>query len=118
MKNILIAEDDPVIVTLLLKRFNDSQHHIHVATNGQTALQLALSEEFHLIVLDLRLPELDGLSILKSIRAQGLQMPIIAMTGLDDDHNRQKALLLGVNEYITKPFAINHLLTCMHVYMA
>ena len=117
MSNILIAEDDPVIVTLLLRRFQNTKHSTQVARNGPTALQLALSGEFHLIILDLMLPKLDGMSVLSAIRGQRLQVPIIAMTALDDDDSRQHALLLGANEYITKPFALSHLLTCIHAYV-
>ncbi|MEM9264900.1 MAG: response regulator [Cyanobacteria bacterium P01_F01_bin.13] len=117
MTSILIAEDDPVIVTLLLKRFEKTTHHTQVARDGQTALHLALSGEFDLIVLDLMLPKLDGMSVISAIRAQRLQVPIIAMTALDDDDSRDQALLLGANEYVTKPFALNHLLTCIHAYI-
>lgn len=117
MATILIAEDDPVIVTLFLRRFEDTKHQIKVARDGQMALRLALSEKPDLIVLDLMLPKLDGVSVLSAIRGQRLTMPIIAMTGLDDDNSREHTLLLGANEYVTKPFAFNHLMACIHAYI-
>lgn len=117
MANILIAEDDPVIVTLCLKRFQNTPHQVTVARDGERALQLALAEKPDLIVLDLMLPKLDGVSVLSAIRGQRLAMPIIAMTGLDDDESREQTLLMGANEYITKPFAFNHLMTCITVYI-
>lgn len=117
MATILIAEDDPVIVTLFLKRMQSTRHDVKVARDGQDALQIALSEEPDLIILDLRLPKLDGLSVLKAIRLQRLTMPIIAVTGLDDDDSREQAFLFGANEYVTKPFVFSHLMTCIRVYI-
>jgi DNA-binding response OmpR family regulator len=114
---ILIAEDDPVLVTLFLRRLQNTSHQVKVARDGQKALHLALSEEPDLIVLDLKLPKLDGVSVLSAIRGQRLKVPIIAMTGLDDDDSREQALLLGANEYVTKPFVFNHLMACINAYI-
>ena len=63
------------------------------------------------------LPGLDGISILSAIRAQGLQTPVIVVTALEDDADREQALFLGANEYVVKPFRFNHLLACVRDYV-
>lgn len=115
--SILIIEDEPRIVSLLSRGLQQVGHQTLAITNGERALPLALSEMFDLVLLDLALPELDGVSVLKAIRAQRLQVPVIVVTALFNEENRSRALFWGANEYITKPFSFEHLLSYIRYYV-
>ncbi|NEQ54958.1 MAG: response regulator [Leptolyngbya sp. SIO3F4] len=86
-------------------------------TNGERALPLALSKMFDLVLFDLMLPALDGVSILSAIRSQRIQVPVIVATTLHGEKDRSHALFLGANEYITKPFGFEHLLQHIQAYV-
>jgi DNA-binding response OmpR family regulator len=115
--SILIIEDEPRTVSFLSKGLRQMGHQALAVTNGERALPLALSEMFDLVLLDLTLPELDGVSILRAIRDQRLQVPVIVVTALFSEEDRSRALFLGANEYITKPFRFEHLLGYIHSYV-
>ena len=117
MASILIIEDEPRIVSFLSQGLQQSGHQTLAVTNGERALPLALSEMFDLVLLDLVLPELDGVSILRAIRAQRLRVPVIVVTALFSEEDRSRALFLGANEYITKPFRFEHLLSYIRNYV-
>ncbi len=117
MASILIIEDEPRIVSFLSKGLQQTGHQTLAVTNGERALPLALSKMFDLVLLDLILPEPQGVLILSEIRAQSIQVPIIVVTALFSEEQRSQALFLGANEYITKPFRFEHLLSYIHAYV-
>ncbi len=117
MASILIIEDEPRIVSFLSKGLQQTGHQALAVTNGERALPLALSKMFDLVLLDLILPESEGVSILSEIRAQSIQVPIIVVTALSSEEQRSQALFLGANEYITKPFRFEHLLSYIRAYV-
>ncbi|MEM9483133.1 MAG: response regulator [Cyanobacteria bacterium P01_F01_bin.116] len=116
MASILIIEDEPRIVSFLSKGLQQKGHQTLAVTNGERALPLALSKMFDLILLDLILPGWDGVSILSTIRAQSIQVPVIVLTAMSSEEDRSHALSLGANEYIPKPFLFEHLLSYIHAY--
>ena len=99
----------------MTKGFKREGYQVESVLDGQQALPLILSGNFDLIVLDLGLPGLDGRLILKEIRAQGLQTPIIVVTALSIEHEEQ--LSLGANDYISKPFRFSKLLSIVRSYL-
>lgn len=115
--SILIIEDEPRTVSFLSKGLQQMGHQTLVVTDSARALPLALSEMFDLVLLDLIVPELDCVSILGAIRAERLQVPVIVMTALSSEEERSRALFLGANEYLTKPFCFEHLLGYIHSYV-
>lgn len=117
MASILIIEDEPRMVSLLSKGLQQKGYRTLAVTNEERALPLALSKMFDLVLLDLMLPGLDGVSILSAIRAQSLQVPVIVVTALSSEKDRSHVLLLGANEYITKPFKFEHLLGHIRTYV-
>lgn len=99
--NVLIAEDNDsnyLLIKTLLKGFNLTH-----AFNGREALELARSRKFDLILMDMRMPEMDGLESTRLIREFDKQIPIIAVTANAFDEDRRQAFEAGVNEFLTKP---------------
>ncbi|MBT9314496.1 response regulator transcription factor [Leptothoe spongobia] len=117
MASILIIEDEPRTVSFLSQGLQQMGYRTFAVTNGERALPLALSKMFDLVLLDLMLPGLEGVSILSVIRAQRLQVPVIVMTALSSEKERSHAFLLGANEYIAKPFNFDYLLSHIRTYV-
>lgn len=112
---ILIVEDEPEAVVFMSKGFENAGYQV-LAVDGAQALSFIFSIKFDLILLDLMLYELDGVSLLNVIRAQGIQTPVITMTALGNAYEREQVLCLA-DEYIAKPFPFNHLLACISAYV-
>ncbi len=109
MKNILIIEDDPEIIKLLEIHLTDLIYTTSKALDGALGLQMALDNEYDLILLDLTLPTLDGVEICKKVRAKK-NTPIIMLTAKSEEIDRVLGLEIGADDYITKPFSIRELL--------
>lgn len=115
---ILIAEDEPRIAALIQKGLRKNGFDSAVAEDGHQAISMAQSGNFHLMLLDLRLPGKDGWMVLKELRSQGKQLPIIIVTARDDVSDKVAGLKEGANDYVTKPFRFEELLTrvCAQLY--
>jgi two-component system, OmpR family, copper resistance phosphate regulon response regulator CusR len=110
MNRILIAEDEIRLAAFIEKGLQKNGFSTVIVSDGQQAIEMALEEEFGLLLLDLGLPVKDGLTVLKKIRDQKEEFPIIIVTALNDDRIRATALALGANDYVTKPFRFSELL--------
>lgn len=110
MNRILIVEDEPRIVSFLKKGLQANGFTPTCAPDGNTALNLALSSQFDLIILDLGLPDKDGMAVLSELRGQGLTQPIIVLTARDDIHDKVGGFEAGADDYVTKPFRFEELL--------
>ena len=106
MKNILLVEDDQQITTLLNIHLNSPTHTLTSCGRGQDALKSIERNEYDLIILDIMLPDISGLSICKKLRDQDIQTPIIMLTSRSDESDKVLALEMGADDYITKPFGI------------
>lgn len=115
MSHILIVEDDPRIVAFLEKGLRAKGFTTTVASNGMEAVALALDNQFDLLILDLSLPNKDGLEVLEDLRQQGQTLPIIILTARDDIHDKVTGLEGGANDYVTKPFRFEELLARIRV---
>ncbi|MEE9363798.1 MAG: response regulator transcription factor [Cellulophaga sp.] len=109
MKQILIIEDDPEIVKLLEIHLTDIIYKTSKASDGETGLQMALENNYDLILLDLTLPILDGVDVCKKLRVKK-NTPIIMLTAKSEEIDRVLGLEIGADDYITKPFSIRELL--------
>ncbi len=109
MKNILIIEDDPEIIKLLEIHLTDLIYKTSKALDGELGLQMALENDYDLILLDLTLPIIDGIEICKRLRAKK-DTPIIMLTAKSEEIDRVLGLEIGADDYITKPFSIRELL--------
>ena len=115
MSRILIAEDEARLSAFLEKGLKAAGHTTTVAADGATALALARDDDFDLLVLDLGLPRLDGLDVLRAMRAGGQRMPVVILTARDDVADTVDGFELGADDYVTKPFRFEELLARVRV---
>ena len=107
---ILIAEDDQVLADGLLRTLRASGAAVdHVANGSEADAALMTSSEFDLIILDLGLPKMHGLEVLKRSRARGNSMPVLILTAADSVDERVKGLDYGADDYMAKPFSLQEL---------
>jgi two-component system copper resistance phosphate regulon response regulator CusR len=107
---ILVAEDEPKTGSYLQQGLSEAGFLVDLATTGTDALQLALSEAYDLLILDVMMPGLDGWEVLHRVRAAGQQQPVLFLTARDRVEDRVKGLELGADDYLIKPFAFSELL--------
>ncbi len=108
-KKVLIIEDDPDIADLLQIHLRDLDMQLDRAEDGMNGLQKALEEEYELIILDIMLPEMDGLEVCRRIRERKRSLPILMLTAKSEEFDKVLGLELGADDYITKPFSIREL---------
>lgn len=106
---LLVVEDDPALAQALALALSRRGFNVAQATNGRMALDRALSESFSAIVLDLTLPEMDGLEVLRSMRTKGNTTPVIVLTARGTVGDRVQGLRLGADDYLPKPFDLDEL---------
>jgi two-component system, OmpR family, KDP operon response regulator KdpE len=107
--SVLVIDDEPPIRKLLRMGLSAHGYEIHEAPNGKAALEL-LSTPPDLIILDLGLPDMQGLDLLRTIRARHESVPIIVLSSRGDEAGKVQALDLGADDYVTKPFGMEELL--------
>jgi len=103
MYNILLCDDERDIVSALRIYLNDSNYRLFEAFSGKEALSVLESEEIHLVLMDIMMPELDGISAMLRIRETS-NVPIILLTAKSEDSDKILGLHVGADDYITKPF--------------
>ena len=103
MYNILICDDEQDIVNALKIYLADPDYRLLEAANGRQALEVAQREDLHLVLLDIMMPELDGISVLAALR-QISNVPVILLTAKSEDADTILGLNVGADDYITKPF--------------
>lgn len=108
-KMILLIEDDPNITDFMEVVFEREQYRLTVAVNGMEALTALQAETFDVILLDLGLPDIDGMDLLKILRKR-MDLPIVVISARKDENEKVAALDLGADDYVTKPFGTNELL--------
>lgn len=108
VKTILIVDDEQPIIDVLVYNLKKEGYRTIEATDGITAVNMALEERPNLILLDIMLPKLDGLSVCKRVK-NSLNIPIIMLTAKDSEIDKILGLELGADDYITKPFSVREL---------
>lgn len=111
---ILIVEDDAAIRNLITTTLETHDYRFHVAPNGEAAILEASSHNPDVVLLDLGLPDIDGIDIIKKIRGWSL-MPIIVISARSEDMDKIDALDAGADDYLTKPFSVEELLARLRV---
>ena len=111
---LLVVEDDPALAQALALALSRRGFYVCQSTNGRSALERATQETFAAIVLDLTLPEMDGLDVLRAIRLQGTKTPIIVLTARGTVGDRVQGLRLGADDYLSKPFDLDELEARVH----
>jgi two-component system copper resistance phosphate regulon response regulator CusR len=107
---ILIVEDEPKAGDYLRQGLREAGYAVDLVTNGVDGLHHGLQGDHDLLILDVMLPGMDGWQVLRSLRAQGRQMPVLFLTARDQVEDRVKGLELGADDYLVKPFSFAELL--------
>ena len=107
---VLVAEDEPKTGLYLHKGLTEAGLMVDLASDGNQALSLILSEHYDLLILDVMMPGLDGWELLHRVRAAGQHQPVLFLTARDRIEDRVKGLELGADDYLIKPFAFSELL--------
>ncbi|SDP38440.1 DNA-binding response regulator, OmpR family, contains REC and winged-helix (wHTH) domain [Microbacterium testaceum StLB037] len=110
MTRILIAEDEERISAFVAKGLESAGYQTLIVADGAEALDTALSGDVDLVLLDVGLPTLDGFEVLRSIRGQGSQIPVIMLTARTSTRDTVDGLDAGANDYVAKPFKFDELL--------
>lgn len=112
---ILIAEDEKDLNQIIEGRLKAEQYSVDACFNGREALEYLESAEYDAVVLDIMMPVMDGLSVLKKMRQRNDSTPVILLTARDGIEDRVKGLDAGANDYLVKPFAFEELLARIRV---
>lgn len=112
---ILIIEDDKQVSGYIAKGMKEAGHTVDIAENGKDGLFLATTEDYDTLIVDRMLPELDGLSIIKTIRGAGNHTPALILSALGEVDDRVMGLRAGGDDYLVKPFAFAELLARLEV---
>lgn len=105
----LIAEDDRLTADTLAKRFKEEHYAVDTVYNGTDALDYLLSAEYDVAVLDIMMPGMDGIAVLRALRGAGRHTPVLLLTARDAVSDRVGGLNAGADDYLVKPFAYEEL---------
>ena len=108
--HILVVEDERKLAALLRRVLTEERHNVDLAYDGPAGLDLALSDTYDAMILDLMLPGLDGIEVCRQVRAERITTPILMLTARKAIEDRVKGLKTGADDYLIKPFAMEELL--------
>ena len=110
MSQILIIEDEPRIAAFVAKGLKSAGYSAHIERSGIIGAQLAVSDDFDLVILDVGLPDIDGFEVLNRLRGQGVSVPVIMLTARSSVTDTVAGLEGGADDYMAKPFSFEELL--------
>jgi DNA-binding response OmpR family regulator len=114
---ILVIEDEPRILQFLRLGLEAEGYGVDTAEDGGTGLQLALTNEYELVVLDLQLPRIDGLRLLGELRRERAQLPVLVLTAHSDLPTKLRSFELGARDFLSKPFSFDELVARVRVHL-
>lgn len=106
---VLVVEDERKVASFVARSLRERACAVDIATSGRQALESARAAEYDLILLDLRLPDLDGLEVCRRLRQEGIETPILMLTARGLVEERVRGLDVGADDYLVKPFALAEL---------
>jgi len=111
-RKILVVDDEPVLVETIAYNLEQAGYQVTTAADGASALEIARRDQLDLIILDIMLPEMDGLEVCRQLRREGLTAttPIMMLTAKGDEIDKVVGLEVGADDYVTKPFGRRELL--------
>ena len=115
--HLLVVEDDIKAAAYLCKGLRESGHNVDHAADGKDGLFMAMENEYDVIVIDRMLPELDGLSVIRTLRAAKKKTPVLVLSALGEVADRVQGLNAGSDDYLVKPFAFSELLARLDALM-
>jgi DNA-binding response OmpR family regulator len=107
---LLIVDDDPDLLDQLVKLLTGQRYDVDTAADGEAALDKLFENPYDLVVLDIMLPRIDGLTVLKEMRAAGIRTPVLMLTAKGAVEDKVKGLDYGADDYLAKPFAMAELM--------
>lgn len=110
MERIIVVEDDIAVATGLEVILRGENYDVVVANDGEIGFELCKNENFDLIILDIMLPEKDGIEICRELRSVGVPTPILMLTSKKEKIDKVLGLGAGADDYVTKPFSVGELL--------
>jgi DNA-binding response OmpR family regulator len=110
-ERILIVEDERAVARGLEYGLNREGYAVLLAETGRRALELTRSDDPHLILLDIRLPDISGFDVCRQLRAEGRRLPILMLTARDEEVDKVLGLELGADDYVVKPYSLRELLS-------
>ncbi len=110
---VLVIEDELKIAAFIRKGLQEEYYAVDIAQDGESGLECAVSVEYDLIILDISLPGLDGLSVCRELRRVGIETPVLMLTARDTVDDRVTGLDSGADDYLVKPFSFKELLARM-----
>jgi DNA-binding response OmpR family regulator len=108
--SILLIEDEPDVVNFIKKGLGEESFEVSVALTGDDGLEMALNNKYDIVLLDIMIPEKNGIEVCKEIRGHGIQTPILFLTALNTPDNISLGLNSGADDYLVKPFKFNELI--------
>jgi DNA-binding response OmpR family regulator len=108
--NVLLVEDEEKVASFINKGLEEEGYSVEIAYNGRTGLELLREKSYDIILLDLMIPEIDGLELLRNLRAWGIDTPVLIITAKTSKEDVIKGLDTGSDDYLTKPFSFDELL--------
>jgi DNA-binding NtrC family response regulator len=115
MARILVVDDEPDVCEMLEKFLTIKGYEVSTALSGEDALALVKKEKPHIVLLDIIMPEMDGLECLERIKEIDNEIGVIMITAIKQDEVGKKAMKLGAYDYITKPLSLQYLQDCLMV---
>ncbi len=113
-RTVLMVDDDPDVRTSVARGLRHSGFDVRVAATGKEALRLLANENHDALVLDVQMPELDGVAVVTALRALGNDIPICVLSARDTVNDRIAGLEAGADDYLTKPFDLGELVARLH----
>lgn len=107
---LLIVEDELAMRSALVETLSSEGYHVRAASDGLAGLELACTEPFDLVLLDVMMPQLDGYEVCRSLRQRGKHMPVLMLTAKGQVEDRVEGLDCGADDYLVKPFSLRELL--------
>ena len=111
---LLVVEDEARIARFIQRGLEEEHHAVDVATDGDEAVLLAMTNEYDVILLDILLPRKNGLAVCRELRERHIITPILMLTAKDSVADKVAGLTVGADDYLTKPFAFDELLARVH----
>lgn len=117
MQTILVVEDDSKIARLLELELKHAGYEVVVATDGRSGLERAVADEIDLVLLDIMLPKMSGLEVVRRLKEERPLLPVLMVTARGDRYDKVSGLDLGADDYITKPFEIEEVLARIRAFL-
>ncbi len=115
MARILVVDDEQEVCDMLKKFLTRREHTVYTALDGEEALSIVKEERPHIVLLDIRMPKMNGIECLKCIKEIDKEVGVIMITAVKEEEIGKQALKLGAFDYITKPLSLKYLEDCLMV---